>query len=203
MKINFFTLSRLKNFFLSSLSNIFNWLFFLLWYTNFINNKSEFLIVDLDNTVCDTGKFKLNRNEYVTKIGILHSLFPENIIHNHYRYLLVPEINEVVDFIISTKKPNIIFLSARSFLFFPASKKWLRKKNLKVKWNNIILVDNVRIKLQFLNFVKKFHSKITLIDDLSYGHETGNVKLYENEISIIKKTNIDYRGIDFINSLKG
>ena len=77
----------------------------------------------------------------------------------------------------------------------------VKKYNFPVNYKNLILVDSPRTKLKFFNCVSNFHSKITVIDDLSYNDSDGTTHLYSYVINEIKKTKMTYLGLSFIKKL--
>lgn len=192
------------NFFKKIIYNVLNLLFkeifFKKWKLNFKNNNTNYLIVDIDNTICDTESFEpKKRDNFLTFFFGIFKL--TGTLNNHYKYLDAPIIEKTSNFIKSKKNVKIIFLSARSFLFYRASKLWLKKHNFPVNSRNLILVDSARTKLIFFKSVIKFHPNITVIDDLSFGHSNGKIFLYDDVINEIKKTKMTYLGLTFIKKL--
>ena len=181
-------------------NKIFEEFFLIKWKLNFTNNNTNYLIVDIDNTICDTESFETKkRDNFFTFFFNIFKL--TGTLNNHYKYLDAPVIQNTSNFIKSKKNVIIIFLSARSFLFYRASKLLLKKYNFPVNYKNLILVDSPRTKLKFFNCVSNFHSKITVIDDLSYNDSDGTTHLYSYVINEIKKTKMTYLGLSFIKKL--
>ena len=183
------------------LNKLFEEFFLIKWKLNFSNKHSNYLIVDIDNTICDTESFNpLIRNNLPIKI-IFNFFQMTGTLNNHYKYIDAPQLKNTSDFIKSKKNLKIIFLSARSFMFYQASKSWLKKYNFPVNCKNLILVDSARTKLKFFNSVSDFHSNITVIDDLSYMDSDGKIHLFSDVINEIKKTKMTYLGLSFIKKI--
>jgi hypothetical protein len=49
-------------------------------------------------------------------------------------------------------------------------------------------------KVYLIDKLSKKWSKISLIDDMSYNHENGEVKFYSNAIDAVKEIGIEYIG---------
>ena len=182
------------------LNKLFEDFFLIKWKLNFKNSNTNYLIVDIDNTICDTEFFEpKKRDNFFTLFFSIFKL--TGTLNNHYKYLDAPIIEKTSNFVKSKKNVKIIFLSARSFLFYRASKLWLKKHNFPVNSSNLILVDSARTKLIFFKSVIKFHPNITVIDDLSFGHSNGKIFLFDDVINEIKKTKMTYLGLPFIKKL--
>jgi len=140
-------------------------LFFLLFLRT-SNRKNDIYIFVIDNTISDTWPELLTSSKKIA----FHNAKPFerviNLIENLY------ESDKVV-----------FFLSARNYNYFGLTKKWLIKN--KIYRDNVFLVDNVDEKFWYLNKCKKF--KIYYFDDLSFNHERGDVKYYDQFIEKIAK----------------
>nr|WP_157247446.1 hypothetical protein [Pedobacter panaciterrae] len=98
-------------------------------------------------------------------------------------------------------KQKVIFISARSYLDYFPTRKWLAGNGLKS--DCIILVRRAEDKLNYINELLSRSMPVVYIDDLSYGHEFGEVRLYERVIVKLKELPIKYLGvkeIELINS---
>ncbi|WP_129714882.1 hypothetical protein [Pedobacter sp. SYP-B3415] len=87
---------------------------------------------------------------------------------------------------------SIIFVSARSYDCYFLTRRWLR--DCGVPFDQLILVYHVKEKLDFINLLLKKGKKVVYIDDLSYNHEAGETKFYEDTIRRVKQLPIRYIG---------
>jgi uncharacterized HAD superfamily protein len=144
-------------------------MFFKLFFLLFIrtnNRKNDIYIFDIDNTISDTWPELLTSSQ---KIAYQNARPFDNVIN------LIERLYE--------RDKVVFFLSARSYNYLDLTKKWLI--NNKIFRDNVFLVDNVNEKFWYLNKCKNF--KIYYFDDLSYNHEHGEVKYYEQFIKKIEK----------------
>ena len=91
--------SVLKKFIYNVLNYLFEKIFYIMWRINFLDKKSNYMVVDLDNTICNSGSFNNAQLEPNGKNNILSYFLPRGTIENHYKYLNVLSIKEVVNFI--------------------------------------------------------------------------------------------------------
>lgn len=142
----------------------------------------EILIVDLDNTLANTWPSFLKEN-YSEK----------------QRLLNLPVLKGTINVVKNYQKSEIFILTARPYRYYIPTKKWLIS-NL---GNNLtlIMVDKVEQKLKFLKDKSK---KIIYFDDLSYNHERGEIKFYQELIDKVRSLQnvqyFDYSEIKKINS---
>jgi hydroxymethylpyrimidine pyrophosphatase-like HAD family hydrolase len=142
-------------------------------------HDGDVLVVDIDNTITVTTK----------ESGINHvSPIP--------RLPMIEYINEL-----KKQKDLIIFLSARDFRIFDETFKFLSSHSLlsKREVHQLILVKSARHKLAFLSYLESTQKNVEYIDDLSYNHENGEIKFYDEVINKIKLMKISYRDYNFIN----
>jgi hypothetical protein len=96
----------------------------------------------------------------------------------------------------------VLFLSARSFRLYEITKLWLNKYGLKISKNQpLYLVNSPKEKIKFLKKLIEWNEDVVFIDDLSYNYENGEVKYYLEEKKEILNLSLDYRGLEFIESL--
>lgn len=167
------------------LYSISNFLFFQLWKTNFNKTKKSYLICDIDNTIADTWPSLTKNVKFSSEKA---------------RYSSLALLNGSAQWVLENKSEQIIFLSARPFIYFFTTRKWLKQNGFNVKWNNVILVENAQAKLPFFKFLNEMNAEITVIDDLTYNHENDNIKYYSNIIRSVKEMDINY--IDYESILK-
>jgi hypothetical protein len=152
-----------------------------------IKSNGILYVLDIDNTLANTWP-SFNKNSKNEKAR-LESLEP---------------LHGVIQFVqAQTKNQNYIFLSARLFAHYNTTIQWLQKNGFKASSLNTILVSNAKEKLFFLNRMCKETPdiKIIYIDDLSYNHEKGIIKYYDDVINHIKQMPLEYIGYNEILAL--
>jgi len=172
---------------ISSISKRIYWLIYLR-YIKKINHKNELVIFDLDNTIADTFPYLQNRN--------LKEVYSKVTIHSG--------MTNILEECLMTKK-KVIILSARSFKYHSITKNWINRNLSKIQEIPLFLVPLAEDKLPYLNKALEHTNRITYYDDLSYNHENGKVKFYENLITQVKQLPINYIGyneINYINNIK-
>jgi hypothetical protein len=92
---------------------------------------------------------------------------------------------------------DVVVISARSYRYKGATFKWFNE-NLQRNDIPIFLVPSASSKLNFLKVAVKKREKVIYFDDLSYNHENGEVKFYENIIEEVRKLDLVYFDFDFI-----
>ena len=163
------------------------WLNFLKFIKK-VDNQSELIIFDLDNTLANTFPYLKNNN--------LKEVYSQVPVH-------IGMIRIFKDCILSNK--NVIILSARSFRYHSITRNWIDSNLHGIKKPPLFLVPTAEDKLPYLKKALHQTNKITYYDDLSYNHENGQVKFYNSLIDYIKKTPINYIGfneIKIINNIK-
>lgn len=152
-----------------------------------IDQKDVVYLVDIDNTLADTWPSLKN---YVYR-------------NENHRYgslsIFIGMRNFILDKMRSEKK--VVFISARWYLDYFSTLKWLSGNGLEA--NNVILVNRAEDKLGYIKELLNRGIAVVYIDDLSYGHEYGEVRLYEKMILKLNELPIEYLGvkeIELINS---
>ena len=149
---------------------------------------NKIYLLDIDNTLADTfHSYKYYFKSYEDRLSSL-AIF----IGMRNKYIEIFDNNE-----------NVFFISARKISSQATTFKWLKSNGLRIERENIFNVNNVNVKVSLIKLLNKNnHYHITLIDDLSYNHENGKVKYYENQIIAInqfKVLHIDAKQIQEIN----
>ena len=80
---------------------------------------------------------------------------------------------------------DVIFLSARNFLYFGLTLNWLNSVGIAVRKKDLFLVNTAAEKLLFLKLLAG--KKVVFVDDMSYNQENGEEKLRIELINKIKK----------------
>jgi hypothetical protein len=146
----------------------------------------EVIVFDLDNTLLDTypllNTLELNDvfRSVKTQTGMMN-------LFNKY----------------SEKEVFLFILSSRKIKYYGITKQYI-KYNINSKVPFYLVSEPIK-KIKFLKYSVCCFKKVTLYDDLSYNHENGEVKFYNEIISEVKKLSIsyfDYAEILKINNLK-
>lgn len=153
---------------------------------NTVQNQ-EIYLVDIDNTLADTWP---SLRDYVYR-------------NENHRYGSLSIFIGMRNFILdkTRTRQKVIFISARSYLDYFSTRKWLAANGLKA--DCVVLVRRAEDKLDYINELLSRGVSVVYIDDLSYGHEFGVMKLYEKVILKLKEMPIKYLGvkeIELINS---
>jgi hypothetical protein len=145
--------------------------------------SKQILLLDIDNTLADTWP-TLNQ-EWNSESDRLSKLNP---------------FEPVISYLLKSYCPNQyqwVFLSSRNYLSHLVTINWLKKNNLPAGWKNVILVQSPMEKIDLINKYAK--NKIVYFDDLSYNHENGKIKFYEEEIELLKLNgNVEHHGYNEI-----
>ena len=167
----------IKSFFYQVMLNV--WDYLQRFRLSAVRNNAIVHVIDIDNTLT------IYRGD-----GKIDHINPDAR-HNMIQY--------VRDLIVRNHK--VIFLSARDFRLWNPTIQWLSKQNVLVSKKDVFLLPNASAKIDYLNKLIEQNIEVNYIDDLSYNHEKGQVKLYEEVLSLINKMPLTYKGIDFIESI--
>jgi len=137
----------------------------------------DIFIVDIDNTVANT--FPLLLQDSCLKLV----------------YQRANCFSNVVDFINEQRHAGkaVFFLSARDSQYYKVTEDWLNR-NVFGGFNELLLVSSANEKLIYLKLLVFCKKKVFYIDDLSYGHETGTVRYFDNLIRRVSELPIVYIG---------
>lgn len=152
-----------------------------------IDQDQKIVFFDIDNTLALTWPSLLtsysNENERLLSLAV-------NL--NSYRYFLSENNNS---------NNAVFFLSHRSFKQRGTTSTWL-ESNFHFNCDNLLfLVSSPKLKLKFIKIALGKFKQVTLVDDLSYNHENGQVKRYDALIKKINELPIEYLGLDFLQDL--
>lgn len=144
-----------------------------------VKNNAIVHVIDIDNTLT------IYRGD-----GKIDHINPDA------RLNMIQHVRGLID-----RNHKVIFLSARDFRLWNHTIQWLSKQNVLVSKKQVFLLPNVNAKIDYLKRLIDQNTEVDYIDDLSYNHEKGQVKLYEEVLSLINKMPLTYKGIDFIESI--
>jgi len=167
------------------IKKIYSHLFFTIFYLKYLYllfrfSKRKLVVFDIDNTLADTwpsfNKCYESQRERLLSLDSFPAMI--KLVNKYYDagYL-------------------VVFLSARDYRYYCVTKKWV--SDIGIYRRNLILVDSPLLKLKFILGKRNME----FYDDLSFGHESGNIKYYDEIIFRIKEMpNIKY--FDYSDILK-
>lgn len=151
-----------------------------------LNKKKWIYIFDIDNTLADTWPsfledYKSEKERY-SKLSIFLNM--RKIILKAYH-----------------KKENrkVLFLTARNYFQYFTTYSWLKNNQIPLSFFDLILTHGAEEKVKLLQKFGEKGYKIIFVDDMTYNHESGEMKYYEQPINDISKSKIHYFGVDQIN----
>lgn len=139
---------------------------------------SDFYIIDIDNTLT------------VSELGA-----PVNHRSPAPREQTVRFVQRLLE-----EEKAVLFLSARDFRLYDNTKDWLANQQIWTKSKGLFLVRSANAKLPYLMKAIRQNSKVIFVDDMSYNHENGTVKSYDDEISRLQELDLLYLGKDVIHA---
>jgi FMN phosphatase YigB (HAD superfamily) len=157
--------------------NIFDSISFIIfkYKVSTLSKFDEVVIFDLDNTLLDT-------------YPLLNKMELSDVFRNVKTHLgMINLFNEY-----SGKDVFLFILSSRKINFYRITNQYL-KQNIITKVPFYLVSEPLK-KIKFLKYSVICFKKVTLYDDLSYNHENGEVKLYHEIISEVKKLSISHYG---------
>ena len=141
-------------------------------------------IFDIDNTVGNT--FPTLQRESNTERERLVSIE------------MFPRMKYLIKDLQKSPSRKVIFVTARSYKAWGITQKWFLKNEVPVSLLDIIIVSTLAEKVKLLTKILPAHKPVTFVDDMSWNHEKGEVKFYENEIQLISKLKLRYIGFKTI-----
>jgi hypothetical protein len=150
-----------------------------------IQRDKHIYFVDIDNTLADTWP-TLNPRNHSSERERMNSL------------AIFMGMRSFILNLMKDEKNKIIFLTARNILAHPVTFEWLKKNGIEVGFADIIVVSSAGQKIGYIRRAQGKKYAITYIDDLSYNHEHGNMKLYEAVISSVNDLKVAYLGLEEI-----
>ncbi|AOM75924.1 hypothetical protein [Pedobacter steynii] len=141
-------------------------------------------LVDIDNTLADTWP-SLRDRVYLRDRDRYRSLS----VFIGMRKLIAEQL----------KKAKVIFISARSYRCYKATAEWLQSCGF--EGAELILVTKAEDKMYYIKTLVLKGLELVYIDDLSYNHEHGELKLYHELIRELKDLPLTYLGIKEIESI--
>ncbi|MEO9872932.1 LNS2 domain-containing protein [Ekhidna sp.] len=94
---------------------------------------------------------------------------------------------------------QVLYLTARKHSYYRVTLEWIKKNDLPCKYGAFLVRAPFK-KLWFLNKLIKMECSVIYYDDLSYNHENGRVKFYDNIVEEVMKLDLKFYGYeDLIN----
>ena len=194
------------------------WYFNRQFKTAFTDDYDAFWVVDIDNTIADSWK-KMTPEKQSGQAPQY-----ENAFRSQSDKMMSFEAFEPMQRLFKDIPPRtrIVFLTARQYIRYFVTKRWLQKNGFWQADSVLVLVERMKDKAPLLEsvvnnyFAKKeppqyksnFEPFLTLnnsesmiypivyLDDLSYNHENDDVLFYDEVITAVKKMPIRYIGYD-------
>jgi hypothetical protein len=186
------------------------------WYFNrqfkkaFTDDYDVFWVVDIDNTIADSWKKMTPQydGQFRSVSDKMMRFEPFESMQKHFQTV--------------SPRTRIVFLTARQYIRYFVTKRWLKKHGFEQANSVLVLVEKMKDKAPLLEgvvknyFAKKTppqylgdfdhqmgitpsestHYPVIYFDDLSYNHENGEVLYYEDVIAAVQKIPIRYVGYD-------
>ncbi|MBK7690914.1 MAG: hypothetical protein IPK62_00225 [Bacteroidetes bacterium] len=147
-----------------------------------ISNLENVLLVDIDNTIAGTHEYLLENG----KIEV-DSIEP---------------IANMKEWVLSEgQRKTVIYISARNYLLYGKTKKWLHDNGFLFDDNLLIMVLLPEQKIAYIEACLVNRAAVTLIDDMSFLNEKRELFFYCELIEKLRKLPIEYIGYEGIKKL--
>lgn len=172
--------SKIKRLLISYYEEVLLQLTFLEFNKHLSSRNDVLAIFDLDNTLLNTYPFlgEIDKEQMYLNLPAHEGMF------SVFKQCL-------------SEGKDVVVISARSYRYKGATYNWFNK-NLQRNDIPIFLVPSASSKLNFLKVAIRKRAKVVYFDDLSYNHENGDVKFYDNVIEEVRKLDLVYFDFDFI-----
>lgn len=148
----------------------------------------EIVVLDIDNTLADAWPSFLQ--PYDSQRARLAGLD------------VLPNVKAVLHDEPRAKGATVVYLSHRNLWEWPVTYRWLRTNGFVARPDRVILVPSAAAKVPLLRRIARAR-QVTVWDDLSHGHETGEIEFYAEVIELLAGVSLTYRGWDDIVTLSG
>jgi hypothetical protein len=141
------------------------------------DKNTQIKIYDLDNTLANT--------------------YPAITINGKIPFSQLAVFPKVLKMILNDyQKSNtiVLFFTVRPLKHWKATYSWINIKGINISFYQLFMCQCPMRKVYLINKLRKKWYNITLIDDMSYNHENGEVKFYSNAIDAVKAIGIEYIG---------
>jgi hypothetical protein len=113
-----------------------------------------------------------------------------------------PKVLEMVKKNCADTNTLVLFFTVRPIRYWLITYWWLNRQTINTSLFNLFICQYPMQKVDLIDRLKKRWSKITLVDDLSYNHEQGEVRFYSSVIDEIKAREINYIGYSELRELQ-
>jgi hypothetical protein len=151
------------------------------------HTSKSVVFVDIDNTIANTWPL-FQQHQCINQ-----QLVREVAAFSGMKHFLLQEY--------FSKDISVIYISARPLRLYVATKKWLIKNQFWQRGSKLVLVSQPQQKLKYLQEAVKLNLFVTFIDDLSYNHENGTIRYYDDIIHLLKQMNVTYLDNHWIQSI--
>jgi len=146
-------------------------------------------ILDIDNTLADTwpelsraGTVALSRPAFVLRLQMF------------------PRARRLVRWL-TRRGAHVVFVTSRSLRVYRSTRAWLIANGIRPAWHSLVLVDSPKEKLWYVKRVLASGRRCVYVDDLSYNHEHGDIRFYQDTIDSAIRTGARYCGYEEIKKL--
>jgi hypothetical protein len=145
----------------------------------------QVVIYDIDNTLAHT--------------------WPSLVDQGRADYGSLPYFEDVLTEIVNNNAKEdmlVLFCTVRPIGKYFVTYRWLRRIGLDISIPQLFFSNSPLDKLALIRKAKIKYGQITVVDDLSYGHEHGVTKFYDDAIRELKSLGVKYRGYDDLKRLQ-
>ena len=158
------------------------------WVLRTTQPGDKIVVLDIDNTIADAWPSFLR--PFDSQRSRLASLE------------VLPNVKGVAHDAPVAEGATIIYLSHRNLWEWPVTYRWLRGNGFAVRPDRVLVVPSAAAKVPYLRRLARGRH-VTFWDDLSRGHETGEIEFYTDVIDLLAGVSLTYRGWDDIVTLTG
>ena len=158
------------------------------WVLRTTDRGDRIVVLDIDNTIADAWPSFLQ--PYDSQRSRLASLE------------VLPNVKAVAHDAPRDQGATIVYLSHRNLWEWPVTYRWLGAHGFSVRPGRLLLVPSAAAKVPYLRRLARGRD-VTFWDDLSRGHETGEIEFYAEVIELLAGVSLTYRGWDDIVTLSG
>lgn len=151
---------------------------FFIKYLKFKYDKNKKIVIyDIDNTLANTFP-TITKNGQIPFSHL--SVFPKVL------KMLMNDCQE--------SNTIVLFFTVRPLKYWCTTYFWLNRQGINISLYQLFMCQFPMQKVIMIKKLNKKWSKVTLVDDMSYNHENGEIKFYTNVIDSIQAIGIDYIG---------
>jgi hypothetical protein len=145
-----------------------------------LNRGKSLYIMDIDNTLANT--FPTLNQHYSSESERLSQI------------KTFKRMEALVKDLEKSRTRKLIFVTARSYKTWLITYKWLRNNNIYVHLTDVIMVSSPAQKVELLKKITPAAKPVFFVDDMSFNHEYGPVRFYDEQLAEISKLPVKYIG---------